>query len=398
MDKQQNKTPLVRFLDFKDNWEHKQLNKLLSVSKTTNKNLKYGKEEVLSVSGELGIVNQIKHLGRSYAGVSVHNYGMVELNQIVYTKSPLKANPYGIIKLNKHKAGIVSTLYAVYTVNEKTDGQFIEYYFSLDANLNRYLRPLVRKGAKNDMKISNEYVLNDRVFAPQKKEQQKIAHFFTTLDKKLNQLEEKKNGLEKYKKGMMQQIFSQQIRFKDENGKDFRDWEEKKLGEVSVFLDGRRRAIKSSDRTKMKGSYPYYGASGIIDYVNDYIFDDEIILLGEDGENIISRNSPLAFRVSGKCWINNHAHVIVPIENYDINFLTISLENINYVKYNTGTAQPKLNQIICKGIPIMFPNLDEQTKIANFLSKIANKINAVNTQIEQTNTYKKGLLQSMFVN
>ena len=100
MDKQINKTPLIRFPEFKDDWENKQLSKLISVSKKTNKDLKYGKEDVLSVSGELGIVNQIEHLGRSYAGVSVHNYGVVELNQIVYTKSPLKSNPYGIIKLN----------------------------------------------------------------------------------------------------------------------------------------------------------------------------------------------------------------------------------------------------------------------------------------------------------
>jgi type I restriction enzyme S subunit len=100
--------------------EHKRLNELLSEAKKRNEDLKYGKDEVLSVSGELGIVNQIEHLGRSYAGVSVHQYHVVEVGDIVYTKSPLKANPFGIIKLNKGKAGIVSTLYAVYKVNQQT--------------------------------------------------------------------------------------------------------------------------------------------------------------------------------------------------------------------------------------------------------------------------------------
>ena len=83
------------------------------------------------------------------------------------------------------------------------------------------------------------------------------------------------------------------------------DWEVCGLGEAADFLDGMRKPVKSIDRAKVQGIYPYYGASGIVDYVNDYLFDDELILLGEDGENILSRNLPLAFQVSGKIWVNN---------------------------------------------------------------------------------------------
>lgn len=90
------------------------------------------------------------------------------------------------------------------------------------------------------------------------------------------------------------------------------DWEVKELGKVVDFIDGKRKPIKDSDRSKIHRIYPYYGASGIIDYINDFIFDEELILLGEDGANIINRSSPLAFRVSGKIWVNNHAHVLKP--------------------------------------------------------------------------------------
>ena len=169
------------------------------------------------------------------------------------------------------------------------------------------------------------------------------------------------------------------------------------MGEIAEFIDGRRKPIKQSDRTNLKGNIPYYGASGIIDYVNDCIFDEEIILLGEDGENIISRKLPLAFRVSGKCWINNHAHVIKPKSNVNIDFLTLSLELISYVQFNIGTAQPKLNQEICRRIVLQLPCYAEQTKIANFLSAIDEKISHCNTQIEKIEQYKKGLLQKMFV-
>ena len=178
MEKQQTAKPVIRFPEFTDHWNNTKLSELLKEAKKRNTDLKYSKDEVLSVSGEMGIVNQIEHLGRSYAGVSVHQYHVVEVGDIVYTKSPLKANPYGIIKQNKKKAGIVSTLYAVYNVKEeRAHGEFIEHYFSLDENTNRYLRPLVKKGAKNDMKISNAYVLHDKIFVPSVAEQKKITIF-----------------------------------------------------------------------------------------------------------------------------------------------------------------------------------------------------------------------------
>ena len=182
------------------------------------------------------------------------------------------------------------------------------------------------------------------------------------------------------------------LRFPEFDG----EWESKKLGEVAMFLDGRRKPIKSSDRLKIKGEYPYYGASGIIDYINDYIFDEEIILLGEDGENIISRNLPLAFKVVGKCWINNHAHVLKPKQNYQIDFLTQLLENVSYVQYNTGTAQPKLNQEICRGIPLTFPCYVEQTKIASFLTSVDDKLQALKQKKTLLEQYKKGVMQKIF--
>ena len=208
MEKLKGKKPNIRFPEFKDDWQHTKLSELLSEAKKRNEDLKYGKDEVLSVSGELGIVNQIEHLGRSYAGAAVHNYHVVETGDIVYTKSPLKANPFGIIKLNKGKAGIVSTLYAVYKVNNKTCfGPWLDYYFSLDANTNRYLRPLVKKGAKNDMKINNAYVLHDRIFAPSIPEQKRIASFFTVVDRKITELKQKKALLEQYKKALCKNSF-----------------------------------------------------------------------------------------------------------------------------------------------------------------------------------------------
>ena len=125
-------------------------------------------------------------LGRSFAGASVLPYHIVRLGNIVYTKSPLKEYPYGIVKANTGKAGIVSTLYAVYSVKDNANYKFIEYYFSLANRANRYFKPIVRIGSKHDMKIGNQEVLANQVIFPTVKEQEKIAGFLSLLDKRIS--------------------------------------------------------------------------------------------------------------------------------------------------------------------------------------------------------------------
>jgi type I restriction enzyme S subunit len=141
------------------------------------------------------------------------------------------------------------------------------------------------------------------------------------------------------------------------------DWAFLSLGEVVDFLDNRRIPLNDADRQKRQGPYPYYGASGVIDYINDFLFDDDLILLGEDGANILNRSTPLAFRVSGKIWVNNHAHVLKPKIGCDLDYLVEYLESLNYGPYNTGTAQPKLNREVCEKIPVRVPPSAEQKRI-----------------------------------
>ena len=174
--------PELRFPGFTDAWEQRKLIDYLKVSSDKNKDNKFGKADVLSVSGEYGIVNQIEFQGRSFAGVSVANYGVVEIGDVVYTKSPLKANPYGIIKTNKLSPGIVSTLYAVYKPLENIDSDFVQVYFEHDGRMNNYMKPLVNKGAKNDMKVTDENALKGDVIFPAKEEQEHIVKCFSTLD------------------------------------------------------------------------------------------------------------------------------------------------------------------------------------------------------------------------
>ena len=172
------------------------------------------------------------------------------------------------------------------------------------------------------------------------------------------------------------------------------DWEQRKLGNIVDFLDGQRKPLKESERTK--GKYPYYGASGIIDYINDYLFDENLVLLSEDGANIIDRNYPVCFIATGKYWVNNHAHVLKVKTGVIDKFMCESLERLDYTKFNTGTAQPKLNQDICQKIVITIPNEDEQKCISEFLDKINNIITLHQRKLDNLKFKKKALLQKLF--
>ena len=163
-------------------WEQRKLEDYLTVSTEKNTGNIYGRSDVLSVSGDYGIVNQIEFQGRSFAGASVSNYGVVQTGDVVYTKSPLNSNPYGIIKTNKGKPGIVSTLYAVYHPKDNAFPDFIQVYFEQHARMNNYMHPLVNKGAKNDMKVSAENALKGTVCFPSRVEQESISAFFSVLD------------------------------------------------------------------------------------------------------------------------------------------------------------------------------------------------------------------------
>ena len=200
-------TPKIRFKGYTDAWEQRKLEDYLDVSREKNRDNTYGKKDVLSVSGDFGIVNQIEFQGRSFAGVSVENYGVVETGDIVYTKSPLKANPYGIIKANLGNAGIVSTLYAVYKPRENVNPHFVQIYFEQDLRMNNYMHPLVNKGAKNDMKVSAENALKGNVVFPSIDEQRKIVEQFKVLDKLITLHQRKCDSLKEIKKFMLQNMF-----------------------------------------------------------------------------------------------------------------------------------------------------------------------------------------------
>lgn len=172
------------------------------------------------------------------------------------------------------------------------------------------------------------------------------------------------------------------------------DWEQRKLEDTVEFLDTLRKPLEGAKR--VRGPYPYYGASGIVDYVDEYLFDEELVLLSEDGANITDRNYPVCFLASGKYWVNNHAHVLKVKRGNENNFICNSLERKDYTKYNTGMAMPKLNQETCRNIPVMCPSFKEQNKIGNYFRRLDTLITLHQRKCDETKKLKKYMLQNMF--
>lgn len=200
--------PQLRFKGFEGDWERKTLNDCLDISKDRNVDNRYGINDVLSVSDDFGVVNQIELLGRSYAGKSVSNYGILKHGEIVYTKSPLKSKPFGIVKYNDGPDGIVSVLYAVYIAKPGISARFIHYYFDPSWRLNNYLRPLISKGAKNTMNISDEMALTGQILIPKDiKEQDRIASFFYHLDELIAAKRQEIEKLQNIKQSLLDKMF-----------------------------------------------------------------------------------------------------------------------------------------------------------------------------------------------
>jgi type I restriction enzyme S subunit len=178
----------------------------LQISSERNNKEIFDKHSVLSVSRLYGVLNQIDLLGRSFAGSNLLGYKVVHPNDVIYTKSPLKQNPYGIIEMTK-VTGIVSPLYAVYRPLKNVDSYFIHTYFALDTRLNNYLIPLVTKGAKNTLNVSDSEVLEGHVIFPHLKEQTALSEFFQRLDSLISTAENKVEALQRLKQGYMQKMF-----------------------------------------------------------------------------------------------------------------------------------------------------------------------------------------------
>lgn len=318
-----------------------------------------------------------------------------------YTKSYTHTGKYSLIGRQGALCGNITlaegkfhaTEHAVVaTPKGKVSTDWLYYKLNL-LNLNQYATGQAQPG------LSVDNLERVKIHVPStEKEQQKIADCLSSLDKLIGAENSRFEALKFHKKGLMQQLFPAEgetvprLRFPE-----FRycgNWEEKMLGSVAENLDFKRVPITENKRKK--GNIPYYGASGIIDYVEDFIFDERLLCISEDGANLVDRNYPIAFSIYGKTWVNNHAHVLRFKNDFTQLLVEKYLNAINLEDFLTGMAQPKLNRSKLDIIPIPLPGNEEQKKIADCLSSLDSHITTQAQKIEALKLHKKGLMQGLF--
>ncbi|MDQ7778704.1 MAG: restriction endonuclease subunit S, partial [Planctomycetota bacterium] len=172
------------------------------------------------------------------------------------------------------------------------------------------------------------------------------------------------------------------------------------LGDITRNLDGRRVPVKDDDRANMQGPYPYYGASGVIDTVKDFLFDGDYLLIAEDGANLLARSKPIAFQAHGKFWVNNHAHVVQTLGRMPLAFLEHFLNSISLKFAITGSAQPKLTQANMNRLPVSLPPTLEQERIVEELARRFSAVDeaekAVNKGLRQAERLRQSILKRAF--
>ncbi|UDM39691.1 restriction endonuclease subunit S (plasmid) [Acinetobacter haemolyticus] len=385
--------PKIRFKEFSENWGSKKIIELADYVDYRGKTPKKVESGVLLVTA--------KNIKQGYLDYSasqefieesafddVMRRGKVELNDVLITTEAPLGNVASVDRTD------IALAQRVIKYRGKTgllDNLFLKQKF-LSESFQEILKSKATGGTVQGIKGSVLHQIP--LIVPSKEEQTKIATFLSVVDEKISQLSQKLHLLGQYKQGMMQKLFSQQIRFKADDGSDFGEWKENKFGECINVFDNLRKPISASER--IAGNTPYYGANGIQSYIDGYTHDGEFILIAEDGANDLI-NYPIQY-VNGKIWVNNHAHVVSGHhEKIQNKFLKYRLKSIDFTKYLVGGGRAKLNAGAMKEISFSAPCLEEQTKIADFLSSIDQKIDVVSEQLEQAKLWKKGLLQQMFV-
>ena len=391
------KRPKLRFPGFDEPWKSALLSDYFV--KNIKKNADGAITNVICNSAKQGLIPQRNYFDKDIANSdNTDGYYIIETNDFVYNPRKSTDAPYGPISCYKYpEAGIVSPLYLCFRAKQEINPLYFEWYFRSSA-WHRYIYMSGDSGARHDrVSIKDDTFFAMPINIPPAQEQDRIALFLNAIEQRIDKQRSLVEALKKYKRGFVSAILSHQIMFSDVDGKSYPKWITCTLQDAVDFLDGQRKPLESADRAKRQGRYPYYGASGIIDYIDDYIFDEPLLLLGEDGANILNRSTPLCFIAAGKYWVNNHAHVMRPKAGQNIKFLCELLESLDYTRYNTGTAQPKLNQEKCREIELILPIYEEQCRIAAFLSAFDQRADRAQNNLEYLLSIRAGLQQQLFI-
>lgn len=374
-------TPQLRFPEFTDVWQVRKLGDITQI------NPRVGSLPDVFVYIDLDSVKRgtlLKQNRISKIGSPSRAQRLLSRDDIIYqTVRPYQKNNFYFDKAGDY---VASTGYAQIRARE---GYYPRFVYTLLHTSTFVNKVLVRSTGTNYPAINSNDLAKVKVHTPSKPEQEKIADFLTAVDERIRLQEQKLAKLEQYKRGVMQQIFSQKIRFKDENGNEYPEWEEKKLGELVEVKTGNLNV----DDANPEGKYHFFDRSIDIKRYDEYSFDNEALIYSGEGSEFLPRY------FKGKYGLHQRAYTIFNPKNLYMKFLYYFMltQNKHFLRTAVGTTVKSLRMDCFTKCTVSLPNGEEQQKIATFLTALDDKITAEKSKLTAAKQFKKALLQRMFV-
>ena len=414
--KEKAQAPQLRFEGFTDDWEERKLKELFQPSKNKNNNGLYNQKDILAASLGTELIPKRTFFGLKSTKESVKNYRIVKTGDLIYTKSPIKGFPNGIIRSNKGNVGIVPPLYCVYTLQKDINSSIIQLYFEDKNRLDFYLFPLVNVGARNNVNITDLEFLEGKVTIPKSyEEQSKIVQFMEQLNRTIDLHQWKLDLLKEQKKGYLQKMFPKngakvpELRFAGFAD----DWEERKLGEVGKTKSG--IGFPEAQQGGKQGT-PFYKVSDmnnpgnevVMMNANNYASDSQ---LKENKWNPINpQNSGVVFAKVGAAIFLDRKRIVDTsflIDNNMMSYLFDSswnryfgktlFEKLRLSRFAQVGALPSFNGSDVEDIKVMIPEESEQKMIGDMFEKLDDIIALHQRKLDLLKEQKKGFLQKMFV-
>lgn len=385
-----------------ENWKTEKFKHVFRIKKILAGKLGY---DVLSVTQKGLKVKNIENNEGQIAN-DYSNYQLVFPNDFVMNHMDLLT---GYVDVSKQE-GVTSPDYRTFYAID-TDNTYNQYYLHifqfcyktrLFYNLGQGVSQLGRWRLPAEQQ--NEFILP----VPPISEQHRISDFLNKkcgeIDEAIALQEEFIEELKSYKQSVITEAVTRglnpNVKLRDSGidwiGKIPQGWEVIKVGFLFDNLDYLRQPISAELRERNNPQYDYYGASGVIDKIDHYNVEGKVLLIGEDGANLVLRNLPLIYKAEGRFWVNNHAHILKPKDNNDYNYMAHALEAANYRNYITGSAQPKLSQDNLQAVKLPVPPLTEQKQIADYLDDKCTEIDSLiaikQQKIEELKEYKKSII------
>ena len=378
--------PELRFPEFVEDWEEAPLREFMVERNTQSPESET--HPLMAFIAHKGVAPKGDRYNRGFLVKDSEGkkYKRTEYGDFIYSSNNLET---GSIGFNSLGSASISPVYSIFYFKENCNSEFIGRMLSRKPfiyEMTRYRQGVVY----GQWRIHESSFLGIKQAVPHIDEQNKIANFLTAVDGRIGQLIQKKALLEDYKKGVMQQLFSQAIRFKDDNGNDFPDWEEKKLGEVCKIKTGK----KDVNEGNPNGQYPFFTCARQHTFSDNYSFDTTAILIAGNGEVGHCQLYKGKFEAYQRTYVLSEFSRSV---EYIFPYLNFFFRRTVDQQKQMG-AMPYIKLGMLSDFPVPVPSDPvEQTKIARFVAAIDRKIESVASQITETQAFKRGLLQQMFV-